>query len=153
MKKLLICALAIFANIQPGITYADVMRFLRESSVERNVYDTDSPCVCYSCDLQADAANRGIPAAIVVLVFDGHEGHALVGFDTIDKGMVYIDPQADLPVRVEANQLYESLPCLEAETDCIVWSADHGKITLIGTSWNTDTSLCEMRQCPAFVLR
>jgi hypothetical protein len=77
-------------------TYAELVAFIEQDTTDTNDYLID-PLIGYVCadfaeDVHNNAEAAGIRAASVSVDFDGSEdGHALNAFDTIDKGLVYID--------------------------------------------------------------
>jgi hypothetical protein len=77
-------------------TYAELAVFIERDITDTNDYLID-PLIGYVCadfaeDVHNNAEAAGIRAASVSVDFDGGgEGHALNAFDTIDKGLVYID--------------------------------------------------------------
>ncbi len=77
-------------------TYAQLVAFIEQDTTDTNDYLID-PNIGYVCaDFAEDVYNHaeaaGIRAASVSVEFEGgEEGHACNAFDTIDKGLVYID--------------------------------------------------------------
>ena len=77
-------------------TYAELKAFVEEDTTDTNDY-LEHPRIGYVCadfaeDVHNNAEAAGIRAASVSVDFEeGGEGHALNAFDTIDRGLVYID--------------------------------------------------------------
>jgi hypothetical protein len=77
-------------------TYAELVAFIQQDTTDNNNYLED-PLIGYVCadfaeDVHNNAEAAGIRAASVSVDFEGGgEGHAVNAFDTIDKGLVYID--------------------------------------------------------------
>lgn len=77
-------------------TYAELVAFIQQDNTDTNNYLED-PRIGYVCadfaeDVHNNAEAAGIRAASVSVGFEGDgEGHALNAFETIDKGLVYID--------------------------------------------------------------
>lgn len=77
-------------------TYAELVAFIQQDTTDTNNYLED-PLIGYVCadfaeDVHNNAEAAGIRAASVSVDFEGGgEGHAINAFDTIDKGLVYID--------------------------------------------------------------
>ena len=90
-------------------TYKEAVTFLREDRTDRNKYDEDSyVCSHFARDVGNNAEAGGLRCAFVELRF-GEGGHSIIAFDTIDKGLVYFEPQFDDEVEVIINQSYSRL--------------------------------------------
>jgi hypothetical protein len=77
-------------------TYAELVAFIEQDTTDSKNYLEDSligyVCADFAEDVHNNAEAAGIRAASVSVDFKGDEvGHALNAFDTIDKGLVYID--------------------------------------------------------------
>jgi len=87
-------------------TYAELMDFLAQDSTDSNPYiDGAYVCFDYAADLNNAADAAGFPAAYVRLRSDDW-GHAIVAFETADKGLVYIEPQSDKEVTIQLGKPY-----------------------------------------------
>jgi len=77
-------------------TYGELIAFIQEDPTDTNDY-LENPHIGYVCadfaeDVHNNAEAVGIRAAWVGIDFEGDdEGHALNAFETIDRGLVYID--------------------------------------------------------------
>jgi hypothetical protein len=77
-------------------TFAELVAFIEQDKTDANNY-LEHPLIGYVCadfaeDVHNNAEAAGIRAASVSVDFEGDEvGHACNAFDTIDKGLVYID--------------------------------------------------------------
>ncbi len=95
-------------------TYKEVITFLRQDKTDKNKYieDTYGVYVCshFARDVGNNAEEAGLRCAYVSLRYlDG--GHAIIAFNTIDKGLVYFTPQTDERVKpVVGKQYYQ---CIE----------------------------------------
>ncbi len=90
-------------------TYAEAVAFLRTDRTDRNQYEDDSYiCSHFSRDVCNNAEAEGWRCAFVELRYSD-SGHSIVAFDTIDRGMVYFEPQFDDEVRVEIGRRYSQL--------------------------------------------
>ncbi len=94
-------------------TYNEVVTFLRKDKTDENKYveDTYGVYVCshFVRDIGNNAEEAGLRSAFVELRYlEG--GHAIIAFDTIDKGLVYFEPQTDERVRpVVGKRYYQSI--------------------------------------------
>ena len=80
-----------------SITWADLVSFLEKDHTNWHPYIPGKyTCLDFSTDLVANATKQDIKAWIVAVDFtDGGPGHAFVAFETTDRGIVYVEPQAD----------------------------------------------------------
>ena len=88
-------------------TFSEVVAFLNSSTVNWELYKDGYVCWNFACDLQKDAYEKGIRSAFVGISFP-KSGHAIIAFETTDKGLVYIEPQIDLPVQITIGVKYWS---------------------------------------------
>lgn len=101
-------------------TYNEVANFIASDATDEIPYDSETfDCEQFSQLVNNNSENQGIRCAYVILYFnDTNTGHAIVGFDTVDRGMVYIEPQSDEWVEnLEVGNDYW--------TDCIVPNDDY----------------------------
>jgi hypothetical protein len=83
--------------------------FMSSDHTDRNRYDEDSyVCSHFSRDVCNNAEAEGWRCAFVELRYSD-SGHSIVAFDTIDRGLVYFEPQFDDEVRVELGRRYSQL--------------------------------------------
>lgn len=88
-------------------TYNEMMRFLRADDTDKADYIKDEyECVEFSTDLCNGAEEEGIRCAYVNIRFPDGKGHAIVAFNTMDKGLIYVEPQFDDLVRVEIGKSF-----------------------------------------------
>lgn len=92
-------------------TYHEVEAFINEDKTDKNEYDLDEyNCHNFSCDVAKNANNQGLKAVYVGIRYyepkDETEGHAVVGFDTIDQGLVFIEPQSDERIDLQYGVSY-----------------------------------------------
>ena len=77
-------------------SYNDMLRFLEDDDTDEAEYITgEYECIEFTTDLCNRAEEEGIRCAYVSVRFPGGKGHAIVAFNTIDKGLIYIEPQYD----------------------------------------------------------
>jgi hypothetical protein len=84
------------SDYQP-ISWMELVNFLAKDHTNWNLYIPGKyTCLDFSVDLVANAQAQNIKAWVVLAEFtDGSIGHAFVGFETTDLGIVYVEPQAD----------------------------------------------------------
>lgn len=83
-------------NLLP-VSWKDLVAFLEKDHTNWNKYVPGKyMCLDFSTDLVANATGQGIEAWIVAVDFtSGGPGHAFVAFQTTDRGIVFVEPQAD----------------------------------------------------------
>jgi len=87
-------------------TYNEMMAFLDADPTHNKPYiDGQYVCFDYAADVNNDADAAGIQAAYVRLRSNDW-GHAVVAFDTVDRGLVYIEPQTNAEVKLVIGQPY-----------------------------------------------
>jgi len=93
-------------------TYRETVTFLRQDKTDENefVEDTYGVYVCshFARDVSNNAEEEGLRCAFVELRYsDG--GHSIIAFDTIDRGLIFFEPQFDDVVKVVISQSYSQL--------------------------------------------
>lgn len=87
-------------------TYSELMAFLAADKTDSNPYvDGHYVCFDYAAELNNNADAAGIQAAYVRLR-SNEWGHAVVAFETVDRGLIYIEPQSDAEVKLVTGQPY-----------------------------------------------
>jgi hypothetical protein len=77
-------------------TWAQVLDFLAKDKTDEKTYDLPTyVCSHFSEDVCNNAEAAGIRCAIVELRYVSEQGHMIVAFNTIDRGLVYFEPQSD----------------------------------------------------------
>jgi len=87
-------------------TYAGVLAFLAQDRTDNNEYVEGSyVCSHFTRDVCNNAEEAGIRCASVDLRYpDG--GHTIIAFNTVDRGLVYFEPQTDEKVNPVIGQRY-----------------------------------------------
>lgn len=90
-------------------TYAEAVAFMNWDSTSENEYDASDygiyVCSHYSRDTNYSAEIAGYQCALVELRYSD-SGHTIIAFDTIDKGLVFFEPQSDELVVPEIGKRY-----------------------------------------------
>jgi hypothetical protein len=77
-------------------TFAEVQDFLtKDRTDERTYIDPTYVCSHFSRDVCNNAEAAGIRCAVVELRYTSGNGHLIIAFNTLDKGMVYFESQTD----------------------------------------------------------
>lgn len=77
-------------------TYSELRDFLEQDrTAEREYQEGVYTCVDFVGDLNNNAKDEGFRAAYVYIEFPGDRAHSVAAFETVDKGLIYIEPQYD----------------------------------------------------------
>ena len=87
-------------------THLEMKQLLEDDDTDAWQYITgEYVCSDFAADLSRRAANEGIRVAYVRIRARSW-GHSLVAFDTVDKGLVFVDPQTDKEVNLVIGEAY-----------------------------------------------
>jgi len=87
-------------------TYKEVKQFIRTDKTDSMKYDPQNfVCHDFSAMFKTNAFNAGFRCFYVSIRYPD-SSHAIVGFNTTDKGFIFIEPQHDDIVTVEIGNLY-----------------------------------------------
>lgn len=90
-------------------TYIEAVSFLSMDRTDENEYDEDSyVCSHFARDVCNNAEAEGLRCAFVEIRYR-EAGHSIIAFDTVDRGLVFFEPQFDDEVEVIINQSYSQL--------------------------------------------
>ncbi len=122
-------------------TYAELIDFLNRNPVNKNRYiPGEYVCWNFACDLQRDAHAEGMYMDYWYIATPSF-AHALVGVLTSDKGIVFIEPQNDHPMKVEIGIRYWQW--LRGPYFYNYYTEDDTITTMVG--WGTQTRCNIMR--------
>jgi len=94
-------------------TFDEALYFINNDDTNnKTYYEGGYNCVYFSKDLNNNASEKGLKCAYVELIFNYGSSHAIIAFDTIDKGIVYFEPQTDQIVNISIGKDYWS-ECFE----------------------------------------
>ena len=87
-------------------TYRQALDFLRRDKTDRGEYIEDTyVCSHFARDVCNTAEVEGLRCAYVGLIYP-EGGHAIIALETIDRGLVYFDPQTDEKVNPVLGKPY-----------------------------------------------
>jgi hypothetical protein len=90
--------------------YLEMKAFLAQDPTSLNKYIEDEyVCVDFAATVNNNAEDQGIRCAIVDIFYPDGYGHTIVAFDTIDRGLIYIEPQFDQEVKLVVGSSYSQL--------------------------------------------
>ena len=86
--------------------YKQLMSFIKEDKTDKEQYIEDEyVCENFAMDVCNNAEKEGIRCAYVIIHYP-EGGHTIVAFNTIDKGLIYIEPQSDELVNPRIGKHY-----------------------------------------------
>ncbi|GAG55625.1 unnamed protein product [marine sediment metagenome] len=88
------------------VTYYAVKRFLRTDRTDSKKYTSNFVCFDFAIAVKKNAFERGIRCYYVRLVFTEPPGHAIVAFNTTDRGLVFFESQSDEEMDVDIGVRY-----------------------------------------------
>ncbi|MBN1643318.1 MAG: hypothetical protein JW856_00635 [Dehalococcoidales bacterium] len=87
-------------------TYASLLAFLASDTTDEHSYIKDAyVCWNFTSDVITNAAKQHIRCAFVYIEYPD-SAHAIIAFNTTDKGIVYIEPQTDEVVQLKVGVHY-----------------------------------------------
>ncbi len=86
-------------------TYDELVKFIKEDTINENEYNNTYTCLQFSLDLNKNAHNLGIRSGFVLIFFDNCS-HLLNCFNTTDEGIIYVEPQTDAIVTLNIGEKY-----------------------------------------------
>ena len=93
-------------------TYKELLLFLRRDRTDSKRYiEGEYDCSDFSAEVNNNAEFDGIRAAYVIIYYPQLPGHAIVAFQTVDKGLIFIEPISDETVKLVVGKRYYK--CIE----------------------------------------
>ena len=87
-------------------TYQEMQEFLAHDTADSKSYVADKHiCTDFSAEVNNNAEAKGIRCAVVYILYP-EGGHTIVAFETIDKGLIFIEPQFDDEVKLTLGKSY-----------------------------------------------
>ena len=88
-------------------TYQQIRAFLAADNTDSFAYVTDDfVCHDFAAQVAYNAKRQKIRCGYVLIDFTAPPGHAIIAFNTTDKGLVYIEPQTDEVVNLAVGRHY-----------------------------------------------
>jgi hypothetical protein len=84
-------------------TYQEALQFICSDQTDKNQYNKSYTCVNFANDFIHNALNKGYRCGYVIIEFP-ETRHAIVCFNTSDKGLIFIEPQNDELVTLTTEQ-------------------------------------------------
>lgn len=94
-------------------TFKAVRDFILKDTTNRNTFIAGKyECRHFATDVNNNAEAAGIKAAFVLLCYTNGQ-HAVIGFKTTDRGMIYIEPQTDAAIQPVVGGYYQGQKIIE----------------------------------------
>jgi hypothetical protein len=88
-------------------TFQELRDFILRDPTNRNKFVPNQyECRNFATEVNNNAEAEGLRCAFVLLCYDVGQ-HAVVAFQTTDRGLVYIEPQTDAVIHPEVGDTYE----------------------------------------------
>ena len=88
-------------------TFQELRDFILRDPTSRNQFVLNQyECRHFATDVNNNAEANGLRCAFVLLGYNRGQ-HAVVAFDTTDRGLVYIEPQTDARIHPEVGGTYQ----------------------------------------------
>jgi len=88
-------------------TFQELKVFILRDPTSRTKFVLDKyECRHFATNVDNNAEDSGLRCAIVLLCYETGQ-HAVVAFDTVDRGLVYIEPQTDAVIHPEVGGRYQ----------------------------------------------
>jgi len=99
-------------------TFQEMKDFILKDTTSRKQFILNKyECRHFAADVNNNAEAAGIRCALVLLCYSNGQ-HAVVAFETTDRGLIYIEPQTDEAIRPEVGGTYQGEKILEI---IIIW--------------------------------
>lgn len=96
----------IVVDIVRDPTYLEVLEFIISDETDKNTYGDDYVCMNYVADFNNNAFNAGFRAGCVYIRFPERVHHGISCFNTVDEGLIFVEPQTDEIVTLTVGEVY-----------------------------------------------
>jgi hypothetical protein len=94
-------------------TFQEMRDFILKDPTSRKAFVPNKyECRNFATDVNNDAEAAGLRCAFVLLCYKNGQ-HAVVAFDTTDRGMIYIEPQTDAAIQPKVGGKYQEQEILD----------------------------------------
>jgi len=101
------------AIILKNPTFEELKDFILSDPTSRNEFILNQyECRHFATEVDNNAEAAGLRCAFVLLCFERGQ-HAVVAFDTTDRGLVFIEPQTDARIHPEVGGKYQAKGIIE----------------------------------------
>ncbi|MDH5811147.1 MAG: hypothetical protein QXP73_02845 [Candidatus Methanomethylicaceae archaeon] len=86
-------------------TFLEVLSFLTSDKTDRNPYTSSYTCINFAADVKNNAFATGYKCGFVYIKFKD-SAHAVVCFNTTNRGLIFVEPQYDDIVTLKIGESY-----------------------------------------------
>jgi hypothetical protein len=108
-------------------TYQEALQFISSDQTDKNQYNQSYTCISFANDFVNNALNEGYRCGFVVIDFP-ESCHAIVCFNTSDKGLIFVEPQTGQLVTLTTGQPYMGMTVLRFS---ITWPVVSGLLSVL----------------------
>jgi len=101
-------------------TYNEAINFMNIDKTDELKYTDNFVCYHFVATFKQNAFEAGYRCFYVGLDYPGNIGHAIVSFDTTDRGLIFIEPQLDRVVTVKIGESYSELNNFQSTSNDII---------------------------------
>ena len=95
-----------FGYVYNDPSYIQMMRFLNDDQTDKRTYDENYyNCYNFATDTANNAKKQNIRCGVVYIIYRSG-AHAIIAFDTLDKGLLFYEPQSDEEVKLSIGEHY-----------------------------------------------
>jgi len=87
-------------------TYAEALSFIVSDQTDKNYYTDDYICMNYAADFKKNAFDAGFRAGCVYIAYPERYHHGITCFNTVDNGLIFVEPQTDEIVTLTIGEVY-----------------------------------------------
>ena len=88
-------------------TFQELKDFILGDPISRNTFVLNQyECRHFATDVVNDAVANGLMCGFVLICYNQGQ-HAVVAFNTIDRGLIYIEPQTDAAIEPKVGGTYQ----------------------------------------------
>jgi hypothetical protein len=96
-----------YGYVMKDPTYQQAKAFIAADATDSIAYvDDEFVCHDFAAQVASNAVSQKIRCAYVLIDFSDPPGHAIIAFNTTDKGLVYFEPQSDEEVNLRIGYSY-----------------------------------------------
>lgn len=87
-------------------TYSEMKTFIESDTTNQHTWTESYTCFNFCNDVITHAYSQGIRVGFVYIAYYDDTSHAIICFDTTDRGIVYVEPQTDEIIPLSTNTVY-----------------------------------------------
>jgi len=94
-------------------TFKEMKEFILKDTTSHNQFISNKyECRHFATDVNNNADAAGLRCAFVLLCYANGQ-HAVVAFETTDRGLIYIEPQTDAAIQPKVGGMYQNQQIVE----------------------------------------